>query len=113
MPLRIDRLGVLVEAMADGAESMDLEPMVPDRLRPFLSVMRLTGRDPLPSVRELLVSSMRRLPSLAGSDPVAADQLLGWLLHLGAWLDGRTDEAPRLAPPDLGGSSSGADPGRS
>jgi hypothetical protein len=109
MTLRIDRLDELVEVMTAAAASIDLEAMVPAGWRPALTVARLSGRDPVQLARQALTTSMQRLPSLARSDPEAADGWLRSAVHVVAWLDGQTDVPPAIlaAAP----SPSDADPG--
>lgn len=101
--LRMDRLETMLEtvvAAAASAPDSELEAALGPKLGPIVRMLRRAPRpfrvDVLSLMRATLLDSLTRLGDTARADPVRADELLQRSIHVVAWLDGQTDEAPQL-----------------
>jgi hypothetical protein len=96
--LRIDRLEVTTAELAAAIERLDPEPLVPTVLAAPVKFLRQVLRFDLPArAKAEVLTSLRRLPEAARSDPARADALAAWAVHVIAWLTDQTD----LPPPPL------------
>lgn len=95
--LRPDRVAEMVERIAGEIERLDVEEMLPPGMRTTSRLARRFGLDLAGTLRSLVLTSLRRLPSDIAADPDRAERAARWAVHVAAWLTDQTD-AP---PPDL------------
>lgn len=93
--LRVERLEELAGVLADAIAAVPIDlGGLPPTIAAAAKAAKWAGIDVADLARTTVVDSLRRLPTVARSDPDRADAITAWAVHAVAWLAGQTDAPP-------------------